>query len=118
AEATTRWIAQAGSLVAAVMLGLAFWSDSQHHVGFGPDVIAFTALVALTMVGYALAWTRKWEAAGSVIALAGLLGAFFVVEGPIHVPSDLAVLGVGLPAVVHLVACYFHGRVGPTAAAT
>lgn len=118
AESMTRWIAQCGSLVAAVLLGLAFCSDSKHDSAFGPVLTAYTGLFVLMVVGYALAWAPQWEAVGSVIALASVLAAFFVIEGPIHVPYALALLGVGLPAVIHLLACYFHGRLPQAAAST
>lgn len=118
AEVSTRRIAQVGSLVAAVLLGVAFWSDTQHEAGYGPQLVAFTGLVILMLVGYAMAWAPKWEAVGSVIALASVLGAFCVVDGPIHVPQSLPALGVGLPALIHLLACHFHGRVTRLAAAT
>lgn len=83
AESVTRRIAQWGSLAAASLFGLAFVTDSVALVREDPKLyadpalIAFTGFVALTFVGYAIAWRPRWETLGSVIALLSILGAVY-----------------------------------------
>lgn len=113
AERATRSVARFGSIVAGGLLGLACLTDLVRHAALNGEVVVFTAAIALMIVGYALAWMPAWETLGSVLALASLAVAFVATDGLLHLPEDLLLLGVGLPAVMHLLAVALHLRGTP-----
>ncbi|QDV74583.1 hypothetical protein [Botrimarina mediterranea] len=109
-ELVTRRVAQWGSLAAALLFGLAYTMERDHDI-FGTYYLAtYTALVVATFVGYAIAWSPRYEVIGSVVALAASLGAYFIAP-PFDMPlPNPAFLLVGLPALLHLLAVWLHGR--------
>ena len=104
----TRSIARWGSAAAAVIFGIAFVTDralSWHVVS--PQVVQVGLIVAM-FVGYAMAWARRREALGSVIALASMIAAFVVYAVANYPPPNLFFLAVGAPALFHLIAVILH----------
>lgn len=62
-------------------------------------------------VGYAMAWTKRFEVLGSVIALATMIGVFVygLSQGAPGFPEPAPIfLAVGAPALFHLVAVMLH----------
>lgn len=107
-ETLTRTIARWGSLVAAVMLAVAYLLDVKHDPFLSFELGAFTTLMVTAMAGYALAWTERWEALGSVVAVVASLGAYFLALAFGSVLPNPAFLLVSLPALLHLYAVWLH----------
>ncbi|MEQ8846876.1 hypothetical protein [Botrimarina sp.] len=117
AELTTRRLAQWGSVAAAVLFAGAFLTDDKRRL-VDPTVIAYTACVVLTFVGYAMAWRPRYEVIGSLLAIAGLVAAFFVAQCYEQWWPHVLMLGAAAPAVLHLTAVGWrrarHARVQRT----
>lgn len=114
-ESVTRTIARWGSAVAAVVFGVAFITDKHLSLQIVSLQLVPIALIVAIFAGYALAWTKRYEAVGSVIALLSVIGAYVaykLLNPPAVTPFFL---GVGLPALFHLVAVVLH-RMGLTRA--
>jgi hypothetical protein len=118
AESVTRSIARWGSAAAAIIFGLAFIVDPMlsREVVFAAAVPI--GLTVAMFAGYALAWTRRFEVLGSVIALASMIAAHLanviVVYGgslPAHFPNPFF-LALGIPALIHLMAVVLHRHEG------
>jgi hypothetical protein len=59
-------------------------------------------------VGYALAWTPRYEVTGSLITLAAMLAICAYNLGVISKSPDYFPLAVGIPALFHLIAVALH----------
>ena len=110
AESVTRSIARWASVAAAIIFGMAFVTDralSWHTVA---SQVVQVGLIVTMFVGYALAWTKRFEVHGSVIALVSMIAAYviYMVAFESPPPPDLFFLAVGLPALVHLLAVVLH----------
>lgn len=117
AETVTRSIARWGSLAAAVIFGIAFATDRMLTLEFVSAMVIQIALICLVFAGYALAWTRRYEVTGSIIALLAILGVYLYSLLPgIHAPMPIF-LAVGIPALLHLCAVVLHRYVLPRARA-
>ena len=110
AEAVARYVARVTSVVAAVALGLAFVVDQMPSHGIHGEALAFTLLVALAVVGYAIAWRRKWELAGALIAVFGVVAAAVTSGVADWFLPAWAMIGVAAPAALHLVAVFARRR--------
>lgn len=113
AETLTRSIARWGSLAAAIIFGVFFATDQTLTVEFVSTLLIQIALISLIFAGYALAWTRRYEVIGSVIALLAIVGVYLYSLLPgIHAPTP-SFLAVGIPALLHLCAVVLHRYVLP-----
>jgi hypothetical protein len=111
-EIVTRSIARWGSAAAAIIFGVTFVTDralSWHIIS--PQVVQIGLIVAM-FAFYALAWTKRLEVLGCVIALVSMIAAYVVymalfdlMDNP---PPSLWFLAVGAPALFHLVAIVLH----------
>jgi uncharacterized membrane protein len=107
-EFLTRRVAQWGSLAAALLFGLAYAMERDHDIFSTYYLATYTGLVVATFVGYAVAWSARYEVIGSVLALAASLGAYFIAP-PFDMPlPNPAFLLVGLPAMLHLFAVWLR----------
>lgn len=109
-ESVSRAIALLGSVVAAIVFGAAFLTDvviSYPVVAGQADQIV---LVLLIFSGYLLAWKKKYEVVGSIVALAAVavFCAWCLFVEKVN-PSPY-ILVVALPALFHLAAVAFQKR--------
>jgi hypothetical protein len=110
-ESVSRIIAWWGSIVAAIMFGVAFIIDkemswdivSSHAVHIGLIVSIFAIFG-----GYALASSKRFELLGSVIAFASIFAVYVICWVTNNMPPNLIFLVVGAPALFHLVAVVHH----------
>ena len=119
-EPVTRSTARWSSAAAAIIFCTAFITDerlSWNVVSGPPDQIGLMVTLFVLFAGYALAWTKRYEVLGSVIALVSMIAAYVVcyilcrlLYGgfcTLDLPSPFF-LAVGLPALIHLVAVVLH----------
>jgi hypothetical protein len=101
-------VARWGSVVAAVIFGGAFLTDTQLSADLVAGQVLQISLLALMFVGYALAFSSRWETAGSVLALLAAVAAYVQIclMGTMN-PSPIYLV-IALPAVLHLVACWLE----------
>jgi len=110
-ELVTRSIARWGSAAAAIIFGVAFATDNLLDWHIVSSQFVHILLVVTIFVGYAIAWTKRFEVLGSVIALAAMIGVFVYVlsQGVPSFPEPAPIfLAVGAPALFHLVAVMLH----------
>lgn len=105
-EGVTRSIARWGSVVAAMLFGLAFVTDRTLSYGLFAGHIVQILLVLVVFAGYLLAWRDRFEALGSVLVLAAV-GMFYgwnrhSITG--SEPTGPYFLAVAVPALFHLLA--------------
>ena len=108
AESVTRSIARWGSAAAAVIFGVAFFTDdalSWHIVSC--NVVAIGLIVAV-FAGYALAWTIRYESMGSVIAVVSTIASYAYYVLAVPPPPSVYFLAIGAPALFHLMAILLH----------
>ena len=118
AESVTRSIARWGSAAAAIIFGVGFVTDRALSWQIVSLQLLPIGFIVIMFAGYALAWTKRFEALGSVIALISTIAAcvslmLAIPPPPLGVPSHsrlffLPFLAVGVPALVHLVAIALH----------
>lgn len=107
-ELFTRSIARWGSVAAAVIFGAAFATDHTLDWSIVAGQYMHILLAFGIFAGYVLAWTKRFEVFGSVVALVSILAIFlytYYTKG--FVPS-LSLLAVGAPALLHIVAVVLH----------
>ena len=102
AELVTRNIARWGSLVAAIIFGVAFVTDERLSWEIVVGQADQIALMVAVFVGYALAWTQRFEALGSVIVVVAVVALCTVFWVKSDMPPDPFLLGVAAPALFHL----------------
>ena len=106
-ELVTRSIARWGSVAAAVIFAVAFFTD--HTLSW--DIVAgqyvHVLLVLGIFAGYALALTERFEVQGSIIALIATV-ALFLYAMAIKILASPLILLVGVPALFHLAAVILH----------
>ncbi|MCA9230603.1 MAG: hypothetical protein KDA57_08125 [Planctomycetales bacterium] len=103
-ESITRAIAKWGSVVAALMFGIAFVADRALSYRLVAEQAAQVGLILFVFAGYLIAWKKRFELVGSILAL-GAVGAFFAwCQISYGGTPELFLLAVALPAVFHLVA--------------
>ena len=107
-ETVTRAIALWGSAVAAIMFGLAFVTDVRLSYEIVSGQIVSIVLTLFVFLGYLLAWRQKYEATGSLIAVAGVAALYVWFYTAYSIIPAPALLAVALPAVFHLIAVRFH----------
>ena len=107
-ETVTRSIARWGSLAAAIIFGVTFALDKTRTTEMIMDQATHIVLAAAIFVGYALAWSQKYEILGSVIALVSLVALCFFCTIAYGALPNLFLLAVGAPAAFHLVAVALH----------
>ena len=112
-EFLTRSIARWGSVAAAIVFGATFLTDKFRTWEMMSDQAVQIALIVAVFVGYALAWTKRFEVSGSVIALAAIVGVYLNSFSPTVHPPHPIFLAVGAPALFHLVAVVMHRYVLP-----
>lgn len=115
-EFTTRSIARWGSLAAALLFGIVFVAD-MFTVTTGKlrwELISNNAvqiaLILAVFVGYALAWTVRYEVLGSAIAVLAIVVVFVYHLLIQEIPLSYAFAWVGVPALFHLIAVLLHKR--------
>ena len=115
AESVTRSIARWASAAAALIFGIAFVTDRALSWNAVAPQVVQVGLIVTMFVGYALAWTKRFEVLGSVIALISMVSAYviYMVAFRYPPPPGLFFLAVGLPAVVHLLTVLLHRYVMP-----
>jgi len=113
AETLSRSIAKWGSVAAAVIFAISFVTDRNlsWHLVAGQAVQI--ALVVSIFVGYGLALTKRFEALGSVIAIAAILIMCLLCWRLNFLPSPFF-LAVGAPALFHLGAIALHRYSAPS----
>lgn len=109
-ETVTRSIARWGSVAAAVVLGIGFVTDEILNWTIATSNLPTISLVAVMFVGYAIAWTERFEVVGSLIALAAMIAIAVYTLAVVGKAPDYFPLALGIPAVFHLVAVAFHKR--------
>ena len=106
-ELVSRTVAKWGSVAAALVFGVAFVTDKSLHWQYIPNQYVHIVLTLVIFAGYALAWTKRSEVLGSVIALASLVMLFgYAMVSDVAPPPIL--FAVGLPALFHLAAVALH----------
>lgn len=110
-EFMTRSIARWGSLAVAIIFGVAFVTDKSLSWKFLMDQFGHVLLTLTLFAGYVVAWTRRYEVHGSIIAILATLGLYFYELTLNSVWTQSILLVVGLPAVCHLVAVMIHRSV-------
>ncbi len=118
AESVTRSIARWGSGIAAVVFGIAFLVDDTLSWEIISGQAWQIAMVVAIFLGYALAWTERFEITGSAVALAAMFGVCLYTLLNTHAWPDLFFLAVGAPAFFHLVAVGLHRYTRQPQAAT
>ena len=110
AETVTRSIARWGSAAAAIIFGIGFVTDRALSWNVVAPQVVQVGLIVTMFVGYAVAWTKRFEVLGSVIALFSMIAAYVINMVAFHgpPPPSLFFLAVGLPALVHLLAVVLH----------
>jgi hypothetical protein len=108
AESVTRSIARWGSAAAAIIFGIAFVTDKKLSWDIASGQGVQIALVSAIFAGYALAWTKRFEVLGSVIALVSMIAVFVVYGVKYDSPPNLFFLAIGAPAAFHLMAVMLH----------
>ena len=110
-EWVTRTIARWGSAAAALIFGVAFLTDRTATWEMITAQYPQILLVAAILAGYALAWAKRFEVLGSILAVVAT-GALYVF-GNMHTGLTAApiFLAVGAPALLHLVAVVLHDYV-------
>ena len=106
-ESVARFIACLSSAAAVIMFGVAFVTDRALSWHVVSAQLLQIGLILAIFVGYAIAWTKRCEALGSMIALLSMVAAFvsYVVPLSPHVPRHFYFfLAVGMPALFHLMA--------------
>ena len=106
-ELMTRSIARWGSVVAAIIFGVAFATDPTLSWHIVSKQIAQIMLISVIFLGYALAWTKRFEVLGSSIALLAMIAVYSVMISTGGSPA-LVFLAVGAPAAFHLLAVILH----------
>lgn len=109
-ETVTRSIARWGSLAAAVVLGVGFATDERLSWSVATSNLPTIGLMVVMFVGYAIAWTERFEVAGSLIAVAAMIAIAIYTFMVIETAPDYFPLALGIPALFHLVAVAFHKR--------
>jgi hypothetical protein len=111
-ETVTRSIARWGSAVAAIMFGLAFVTDKTLSWQIVSGQVVPIGLIVAMFAFYALAWTKRFEALGSVLALVCMIAVYVIYMVLLALlnnhPPSLWFLVVGTPALFHLVAMVLH----------
>jgi hypothetical protein len=111
-ETVTRSIARWGSAAAAIMFALAFVTDEKLSWRIASSQAVPIGLIVAMFVFYTLAWTKRFEALGCVLALVSIIAVhviymvgFFVTGSR---PPNLWFLVIGTPALFHLMAIVLH----------
>ena len=76
AELVTRSVARWGSAAAAIIFGVAFATDKTLSWDIASGQAVQIGMIVAIFAGYTLAWTKKYEALGSLIALAAIIGIY------------------------------------------
>jgi hypothetical protein len=110
-EFVTRTIARWGSAAAALIFGVAFLTD--HTVSWSMVTVQYAHVVLALAIfaGYALAWSKRFEVLGSVLAVAAIVALFIVGNMHVGYTASPIFLAVGAPALLHLVAVVLHDYV-------
>ena len=107
-ELLSRVIARWGSVVAAVMFGIAFLTDKSLSYSIVSGQVFQILLVLAVFAGYLLAWKNKFEVFGSCLSIAAV-GSYYVwsqLDMAFSLNPFFAV--VTLPALIQLLAVAFH----------
>jgi len=116
AESVTRSIARWGSAAAAIIFGTALVTDKalSWDVVSGQWIhIGILAAIFAIFMGYALAWAKRFEVLGSVIALISMLAVYAIILATRNVPPNPFFLAVGAPAVFHLITIVHGAKTEP-----
>ena len=107
-ELITRSIARWGSVVAAIMFGIAFLTDKSLSYAIVSGQALQIALVLAVFIGYLLAWKKRHEAIGSLLAIAAV--GIYYLWSQVNIDFTLGPFYsvVALPALFHLLAVAFH----------
>jgi len=115
AESVTRIIAKWGSVVAALIFGTAFVTDKALTWGLVTGQAAHIGLTLAIFLGYALAWTERFEVQGSLLAVVSMIGMALIGLSPGYESPSPIFFAVGAPALFHLIAVLLHSYVLPRA---
>ena len=121
---TVEWeclnVARWSSVLVALLVGYFFMADTwfwQSAINDKPylvDVILKhrfdSGLILVMLVGYALAWQRKYETLGSIVALLSLATAYLSYTLVFPPGPSPYLLAFGIPALFHLLADYLHKK--------
>jgi hypothetical protein len=106
-ELVSRTVAKWGSVAAVLVFGVAFVTDKTFYWQYISNQYVHIVLTLVIFAGYALAWTKRSEVLGSVIALAAMVALFVYATVSTIAPPPIF-FAVGLPALFHLVAVALH----------
>jgi len=113
-EPMTRSIARWGSAAATIVFGTAFVTDktlSWDFVSGSPVQIGLIVTLFAIFVGYALAWTKRFEVLGSAIAIVSMTAVYAVFLATGNVPPNPFFVVVGTPALFYLIAIVLHHNI-------
>ena len=113
-------VARWSSVIVALLVGYFFitdkwfWGWAVNHERYFADLFLKhrfdSGLIVLAMIGYTLAWRRKFETLGSIVALISIATVYLSYTFVFPPGPSPYLLALGIPAVFHLFADYLHRK--------